>query len=551
MKSLLNIRYIYKVNSSQLFKSNWNLSLNRATAIRNNNFINLSSSTATRMVDRINGEENIDKDIAELKQEIKLLNKIKFKTGEQLVNLKNKIHELQRKNLISDIVFVVMDSKKDYDRANKSFILNGIEYVRLVATSGGVKKSTIIYANKEIHDELYKWMNNDRDMTKLFVPAKLESYIGLSFSSSVPVSSPRGVCVVHDVETVFNDDVILIDGNGRKYPKIETVKGYETKLNACDGMGLMLPGLAKRWSEEMQENYMTSGVCMRNAFLKGMAYTFDFQQFAKEIAKTEYIKDVWGNIHNINNIDLIVTTSMLKLWDSYKSIEHYLDCCERNHYEFALTKLIDEELDNEQTMNYQFLQSLKLSDEDIYNLCKPTIDEFHDVLGGDYRKTLLFLRGQKMNKENVLGNMNDFTSALMVDETLLEDKYVYSKIRNAIKKRIDDAKMGVIKVKGNFSLVSGDPYLLCESMFGLELKGLLKKGEIYSEYWSNRNVSEVAMFRAPTTNKESNLVRNITNTEEMQKWFKYMNCVTILNAWDNTASALNGCDFDKVVTLLK
>ena len=27
---------------------------------------------------------------------------------------------------------------------------------------------------------------------------------------------------------------------------------------------------------------------------------------------------------NIDNIDIIMTTSMLKLWDSYTSIEHYL-----------------------------------------------------------------------------------------------------------------------------------------------------------------------------------------------------------------------------------
>ena len=59
------------------------------------------------------------------------------------------------------------------------------------------------------------------------------------------------------------------------------------------------------------------------------------------------------------------------------------------------------------------------------------------------------------------------------------------------------------------------------------------------------------MFRAPTTNKQSNLVRKIANTDEMLKWYKYMNTVTILNAWDNTTAALNGADFDNSVTLSK
>ena len=193
-------------------------------------------------------------------------------------------------------------------------------------------------------------------------------------------------------------------------------------------------------------------------------------------------------------------------------------------------------------MNYQFLQSLKLNDEDIYNLCKPTIDEFHDVLSYDYRKSLLFLRGKKMNVENVLGNMNDFTSALMVDPELLNDKYVYSKIRNSIKKRIDDAKLGVIKVKGNFSLIAGDPYMMCESMFGLEVKGLLSKGEIYSKYWSDRNINEVALFRAPMSVENNIVVRNVISSDEMNKWYQYMTCVTILNGWDNTCDSLNGAD---------
>ena len=138
--------------------------------------------------------------------------------------------------------------------------------------------------------------------------------------------------------------------------------------------------------------------------------------------------------------------------------------------------------------------------------------------------------------------MADYTRALMIDEDMLNDPYTYSKIKNNISNRIDRAKMGVINVHGNFSVLSGDPYCLCQNMFGLEVTGLLKRGEIYSKYWIDEGVDEVAMFRAPTTNKESNLIRKVVNTEEMQKWYKYMNTVTILNAWDNTCAALNGAD---------
>ena len=43
----------------------------------------------------------------------------------------------------------------------------------------------------------------------------------------------------------------------------------------------------------------------------------------------------------------------------------------------------------------------------------------------------------------------------------------------------------------------------------------------------------------------NNIVKmQVANNEEVNKWFKYMRTVTILNAWDNSCATLNGCDFD-------
>ena len=55
-----------------------------------------------------------------------------------------------------------------------------------------------------------------------------------------------------------------------------------------------------------------------------------------------------------------------------------------------------------------------------------------------------------------------------------------------ITKRIEAAKIGVIRVHGNFSIVSGDPYALCQSIFGLPVTGLLRAGEAYNRYWNDQ-----------------------------------------------------------------
>ncbi len=543
MKSLLSIRYLYKISSKRLAKANWDMELSRNEALTQGELVSLASSTTLRMIDKINGQKDIEAKIQATKKEINGLKKDNNnKTSSN--KMKRKYGELNKLTFMEDYLMVIMENNKHYDRAIKGFKVNGIEYVRLLATSGGVKKSTIVFVSKRIHDKLYTWINNDRDMDKQFVPAKLEAYLSLSCSASTPVSNPNGVLVVHDIETKFKDNVVVVDGLKGGRPVVEDKDDYECVLNACDGMGLMTPKLSQRWSMELGEDYMTTGVCLRNAFCKGMVYTFDFQAFAEEIAQTNMVKDVWGNEHNISDIEIVLTTSMLKLWDSYKSIDHYLACCEKNNYEFALTKVIPEELDNEQTLNYQFLQSLDLTKEDIKELCRPTLEEIDGIMNLDYRKALLYLRGINLSEKNVSLEPYDISTAIMVDKDMAKDPYVFSKIKAIIKNRINEAKLGVLTVRGNFSLVSGDPYILCESMFGLEPKGLLKSGEFYSKYWIDRNVTRVVGMRAPQTNGNNIVIRNICSNEQTSKWYKYMKCVTIFNAWDNTCSSLNGADFD-------
>ena len=545
MKSLLNNRYLFKIGSKRLAEANWDLQITRMEALQRNELVALASSTTLRMIDGINGVDYKEKEvrIKQLKKEIGDLKQLP-NTKANRDKLIAKQTEFNKLVFMEDYLCVVMETKKDYDRAVKGFKVNGIEYVRLLSTSAGVKKNTIVFTSKRIKEQLLFQLNAERDLSKAFVPAKLEAYISLACSASIPVSTPNGIVVVHDPETVFYDDVILVNGLESLRPKVTIEKDYETKLSTCDGLGLMSPELAKRWAEEVEEDYLPAGVCIRNVFCKGMAFTFDFKAFAREVAQTEEVIDVWGYKHNINDIELVLTTSMLKLWDSYSSIEDYLDKSSRNGHTFALTKITDEELDNEQTMNYQFLQSLELEDDDIYNLIKPTLDEIDDILNYDYRKAITYLRGVNLTDKTVKRPPFDYTTAMMIDKDMLNDPYTYSKIRNNIKNRIDQVKLGVINVHGNFSILSGDPYTLCQNMFNLPVTGLLKRGQIYSYYWQSRGVDKVAGFRAPMTVHNNIVVKEIANNEEVNKWYKYMNTVTILNSWDNACATLNGADFD-------
>ena len=550
MKSLLSIRHLFKLNSSRIVDADFNLTLTYSEAVRNAEVIALASSATLRMIDNINGKSSFEKEkeIKELKEKKnKILNKKNTRTNK--LKIKEINEKIQKEIFIEDYLCVVMDTKGDYDKVLKGFKINGIEYQRLLSTSGGVKKSVVVFCSKRIHDRLYSQLNAERNPNIKFVPAKLEAYISLACSASFPVSKPNGILVVGEPMTRFKEDVIEVNGQGVVRPNVRHVDDYEITHNACDGMGLMTPTLAKRWSEEVQEHYTMAGCCLRQAFTKGMIFTFDFHQFADEVAKYEIVTDVWGHQHNIKDIELILTTSMLKLWDSYDSVDDWLEKTLANDHSFAITKVTPEKLDEEQTLNYQFLQSLELTDEDIEELCKPFLDSIDGIMNKDYRQSLLYLRGVDLKEKTVLRPPFDYTTAMMLDESMLNDPYVYSKIKHNITNRIDRAKMGVLPVRGNFSIISGDPYLLCEYVFGFEPTGLLKKGEFYSKFWNDKKVEEVAGFRAPMTSMNNIVMRKIVDNDEVSKWYKYMDTVTIFNCWDCTCHAINGADFDKLVTL--
>ena len=541
-KQKTNQRFIFKINSSRLRKSKWNLTLTIPEAIKNEELISLADSTTLRF---INEGKNIDSDANFIRKQIKTIKKLESNLDNRK-KIKTLYANLYNALFIKDYVCIVIDKMKDFDTLNrdKGFFINGVKFKRLLTTNGGGKNSTVIYVSLEIHEKLNNKLDNGRDLTKPIVPGKFEAYKGLPCSASIPVSDPKGIIVIKDCETEFLSNVITLDDNNTLYPKLTYEKDYLIKLVENDGYGMIHPDLSLIWAKELGEDYIASGFCERNSFCKGMFFTMDFIDFADKIAKSYIVKDAWGADRDIRNVQLVLTTSMLKLWDSYNSMEHYLECCKDNGYTFSVTKITPEKLENERNLNYQFIQSYELSDDDIEELIQPTVQEIKDVLGNDPIKSILFLKGVHISEDSYNSQDSDFIKALMIDKSMINDPFVRNKIHNMIKKRINEAKIGVLKVKGNFSTVSGDPYSLCQSMFGLEVTGLLKSGEFYSKYWNDKNVEEVVCYRAPMTCHNNIRILRFKNTEEMQYWYKYMNTVTIFNSWDTTSHALNGLDED-------
>ena len=536
------------MQSKRLKQAKWNLTLSLQNAMKNkNDIVALNDSQILRWICELNGIENLDYEVSKLKREIKFIKKQpKSKENkDKIKELYDKLYSLQYQK---DYFCMIMNSDKDYDIANQGFKINGYKYHRLLGTNGGIKKSTITYIGENVFDEIVKRMDNGRDKSKPIIPAKLEAYQALICSGSIPVTQPR-ILVVNDCNVTFKEDVIKISDECDGEPQLTYETDYEIDYCENDGYGLMSPDYSRiinryLYGDEF-EGQTISGINTRYAWTKGMLFTFDFVEFAKRINNENYmVMDAWGDWRDVRDYDVILTTSMVKLWDSYKNLEHFIECCNENHYQFSVAKTTPHELENVRNSNYQFLQTYDLTDEELYELCKPTIDEIQNVLGCDWRKAIVFAKGMYLNEDNVDYIDNDFIKALMIDNRLMDDPFIVKKLHSMIKKRISDAAKGSIKLNGNFAIVSGDLYSLAQSIFGLPVTGLLKSGEVYHKYWIDKGVDEIALFRAPMTCHNNIRRRNVVHNEEMDFWYQYDTTGIILNSWDTTCDATNGSDKD-------
>ena len=548
-KQLVCQKYIYKIHSSRLRKERWKLTLPIDEARRNDEVISLADSQVLRWLDELNNITDADIKAREIKQEIKRVRKEpnNIQNKRIIKQLYSQLDNLQYK---PDYMCLIIDKEKDYYRACKGFSINGIKYERLLGTNGGVKNSTIVFVSERHAKELRSRIDNGRNPNIELVPAKLEAYKALTCSASTPVSLPKGILIVNDCETEFLSDIVYLTDENDGEPVMETRKDEKIIMDASDGYGIMLPSLAERWSRELGLDYLVSGVNTRFSFEKGMVFTFDFIDFANNVANQYIVKDAWGNDVDIRDVELILTTSMVKLWDSYDSCDDYINKSIQNGYTFGVAKTCPKELETERNLNYQFIQSYDLDDSDIEELIAPTMNEIKDVLGGDWRKTVLFLKGAGLNEDNVKYLDDDFVKAIMINPRMIEDPFVQSTIYRLIRNRINEAKVGVLKVHGNYSIVSGDPYTLCQSIFGMELTGLLKSGEIYNQYWANCKSKKLACFRAPMTCHNNIRLVTPADSDKVRYWYRYMKTCTIFNSWDTAASALNGCDFDGDLVML-
>ena len=523
------IRRILKINIKDLKDANWNLDLPYEKAMMEEKAVGIGNSQVIHWINELHGttEEELEEQYSELKGK-----RSKASSLEERNEITKQMRDME---FIEELVQIQFNVNKqmvtDFHKTIEGFVINGIEYVWF-ANKG---KSFTTYIKKDLADDFRAKLDNGRDLTKQFISAKLNAYLSLALSSSRRVPQPKGkIIIVHDVETKFMDTYLSVTTEG-----VEKVT-EEVTLDASDGFGLIHPRLMQEWSDAM--NYggkMSSGLTIRNAFLKGLVVPFPYDEFFAEHGITE-IKDAWGNVHTVDNIDMILTTSMLKLWNCYSSMEEYEANCRKNGYEYRVCKE-SHEVEHSRT-NYQMTTDLEMTDEQIRRFIQPSVDYIANICGKDWLHTCLYLNGESLTECST--SVSGLEQALMIAPEMIEDKMIIGTVRHLVDKRKQDLCLGRINISSSYQIICIDPYLLCEHICNMPLQGLLKRDEIWSKHHVDKGDNEVLLFRSPMISKENIKRSKVVTSPKMEQYYRYMTELVVLNAWDLTCATLAGADCD-------
>ncbi len=556
MSKKTDLFYIYKFNSRYLIDNalGKNMEYTIEQARKDLNLVSLADNQVFHFLRKIKNtpfnREKLDR-LYKLRNDEKSLVKAK----RNLKKIENYQRQIDNMLFIPDIITVKMQSKKDYlDLTKKGFSINGIKFVRFVCTAAYLRRNTVGFINetyfKKINEILMCGLDGKLKETNL---GKFSAYYGLFMSAVNQVTTPRA-CVVPDYETDLKNqmvDFIVTDPDGNRRI-IEKEK--DVPMNWFDGMGLISPKMAEQWRDDLGLDYLPSGFIIRSAYIKGLLAPFDFHEFAKEIAGKDTITDVWGVEYNIEDIDVVLTVSQFKMWKCYENWQEYLGYVEKYGHVWGVSRVNKKNDDEYVLTNYQYLQTLNLNKEQISKLAQPTIDWINKIGTGKLEYVLLYLLGaqngdisEELDGEEILNEVEmNFVKGITLNPELLNDRYVRTQIYKTLKRKIKDAKIGRLWVKGNYSFQISDPYALCEWIFGLPVDGLVGAYKMYCNFWNQRigAGNKILSSRSPLVHGSEHLLRELETSKEMEYWYQYLESGIVNSVHDMAVVHLSDSDYD-------
>ena len=495
---------------------------------------------------------------------------------------------------ISEIILVVAKKNPKQEKdlryiLENGFTYNGVHYSRFGKSASQGKDGITAFVCDSIFDELYMITQMDITIDECVI-SKYEAQRGLVFSSCTLIHDymPH-IVIVGEYEKTLQNQLIkyvvekekeFIDketGKQKKYKSREIEEGYkDLKLSPFDGCGCHEYGFMENISTQLGLDYNVVGTQIRLPFIKGYSVYVPFRQILKEWGY-EYITDIYGNKHDIDNIDCIWNISMFKGHKLFKekygnnAWNEYLNTLNKYKFKLGISKYSHhlKHLNKYTRMNFQYLQCLDLwnqkyiscyenkemdnydildpnNDGKIVNLARYTTSLFEKIIKGDKFYTYKFMG---ITDTEDYEPESKYLEAALINDVMLKDPAVKQFLYRKLKKAIDEAKVGKIYCSGFYHTGVGDMIGYLQYAVGEEPVGCLKEREFYS---GNFDCGDIISFRSPLVDPSEVNKTKIVRNDIINRWFSHFKDqdIVMFNMYDISAPQQGGADFDGDIFLL-
>lgn len=342
-----------------------------------NNFLNMESDNKklrvikSKITRRNNNHQKYNEESKELLNGIE---NTEIEIGLKQLRIKELKEELK---IIKQKYFKSTQAIRD-ELYESGFRFNGNLYKRFVRSSGSARIGKCLFARADIYEEMMDFVYDGIDWRNvkdfISLPAE-EAYISLTATSLIGTIdvSKENILIMDTYISEFEDTSMateLLDGELKTKEKKVWVEN-----DIWDGQSL----IEKEAMGDFQE---FGAIQLRNSFFKGMAFNTNIQQFFSNNGIKE--------ISQLNGFTLATDISQIKLITNKNSIKYMKfgekeEWLERLNNTWGVAKTDHKTKFMNGTMvqsHYQLLQTLQLSEEEISQLLKPTID-YYNLLKND------------------------------------------------------------------------------------------------------------------------------------------------------------------------
>lgn len=420
--------------------------------------------------------------------------------------------------------------------------------------------------------------------------SKLYAYNGLMFSSGTRIEASNLwknhsiVVIDNPQEIVRGVNVITVEdvtgeGNARKYERVETKT--DMKVTLFDGEGLISKEFSAQIDKVLSKRHEHHSFQIRMPYIKGMVHEVDFRKLLTSVGIMG-IKDIWGNPHPVDEINLILTKSQLKgfgwLQDCGYHWYKYIRVCENYRHALYITGVSKSHPEELTELNYQFLNTVSMK-SDLFRpddlppgwdhspdeeerdwLTKATEQRYYDLVANENFRREMFLEhadywfATKNKKDTTLANL------LARNPLFIHESYYENELDAIAEKVLKNYAVGKLLIAGDNRFLSADlisflyyliqPYAnQSDKAYRLQMslyQEMLRESEIYAPGAAYDFHDRYTLLRNPhIARNEEVLVEPVMNDSfYREKYLSHLTDVVMVSPIALIAERLGGADYD-------